>query len=279
MKNILSLKKKPLRAMGCHSPLTAQIVKESGFDAVWLSGLEVSTSFGVPDANFISPKQMFDLTNSISSVVEIPIIVDMDNGYGDHNNAAYAVKQFEKNGASAVCIEDKKFPKTNSFFEKGQRLETIDDFSKKIIAMAKAKKEKEFKIIARTETLIAGGTHEEALQRTKSYVNSGADMILIHSKSDSPEEVKKFVRDWSYKEIPLVIVPTTYYTFSYQEILNYEKIKLVIYANHGIRSQVSILRKNLPKIIQSGSTEILENNISKIKDLFKLQGLDKLNKL
>lgn len=269
--------KKLLRGIGCHNGLTGKLGEEVGFDVLWVSGLEVSTSYALPDANFVSMKELLDISSNISDTVDIPIIVDCDTGFGDQNNVSYLVKQFEKVGVSAVCIEDKRFPKTNSFYDKGHKMVSIENFCTKIRAGKKVQKREDFMIVARTEALITGMGIEEALKRARAYHESGADIIFIHSKKDNTDEIKEFIGKID-EDIPLMIIPTTYYTFACEEIMKYPKVKIVIYANQGIRTIVKCLRKNYKKILDYGSTIGIEDNISTVNDLFQLQGLDKLKK-
>ncbi len=269
--------RKVKRYIGCHNPLTAMLGERAGFDGLWLSGLEVSTSFGIPDSNFIGLTDMVEIADKITDVVNIPVIVDADNGYGDANNVAYAMKKFQKVGLSGMCIEDKKFPKVNSFLDVSQQLEEIDVFANKIAAAKAVKYVEDFMVVARVEALIAGLGINESLKRAVAYSEAGADVVFIHSKKETPDEILDFIDKWD-SEIPLLLVPTTYNSLSYDAIKGLRKVEHVIYANHGLRFILNQLPKMYNQILENGTTENIESSLSSIQEVFSVQGLDKLDK-
>src|SRR5688500_3103335 len=118
-------------------------------------------------------------------------------GYGNFNNARRLVRKLEQRGIAGMCIEDKIFPKTNSFLEgPGQSLVTVDEFSRKISAIKDTQADDDFCVVARVESLIVGAPMEEALRRAEAYHAAGADAVLIHSRSSSPTEVLTFMERW-----------------------------------------------------------------------------------
>ena len=238
------------RSVGAHDGLGAKLIGECGFEAVWASGLEISASYGVPDANILTMTQFLSKAYEMNQATTLPIIADCDTGFGNVNNAIYMIEQYEANGISGICIEDKKFPKVNSFIEGRQDLADISEFSGKIRAVTDAKKDKNIVLIARVEALIAGWGMEEALKRSYAYQDAGADAILIHSKKKEPTEIIDFVKIFRKKsKIPIVVVPTTYPNFSEQEIKKLG-INHVIYANHLIRARVNSQRIILNTLIK-----------------------------
>ena len=104
-----------IRVMGAHNALGAKLVEGSGFDAVWASGLEISTSYALPDANILTMTDFFNAASSMNEAVNIPVIADCDTGFGNSKNVIHLVKKYEAAEIAAVCIEDKLFPKVNSF--------------------------------------------------------------------------------------------------------------------------------------------------------------------
>ncbi len=233
------------RSVGAHDGLGAKLIGESGFEAVWASGLEISASYGVPDANILTMTQFLSKAYEMNQATTLPIIADCDTGFGNVNNAIYMMEQYEAHGISGICIEDKKFPKVNSFIEGRQDLAEIGEFAGKIRAVTDTKKDKNIVLIARVEALIAGWGMEEALKRSFAYEEAGADAILIHSKKKEPSEIIDFVKIFRKKsKTPIVIVPTTYVNFSEQEIKKLG-INHVIYANQLIRSRMNSQRNVL----------------------------------
>lgn len=147
----------------------------------------------------------------MSDATSIPILLDGDTGYGNFNNARRLVKKLEQRNIAGVCIEDKIFPKTNSFIKgEEQPLADIDEFCGKIKAMKDSQSDDEFVVISRVEAFIAGWGLQEALKRAEAYREAGTDAILIHSKRPDMAEIEAFIKEWGGRH-PLVIVPTKYY--------------------------------------------------------------------
>jgi len=265
---------KVIRVVGAHDGLTAKLVEKNGFDAVWASGFEISTSYAVPDANILTMSQFLERTAEMNEAVKIPVIADCDTGFGNVNNVIHMVKRYETEGIAAVCIEDKLFPKVNSFIPGRQELAPIAEFVGKIMAAKNVQKTNDFTVIARVEALIAGWGMEEALKRAQAYVDAGADAILIHSKAKNPEEIREFCRKWK-KRAPLVVVPTTYPMFKIEEMLELG-IKMVIYANHGIRAAVKAINQVLAEIKRAGDIVSANKMIVPLNEVFDLQGMTQL---
>lgn len=154
--------------MEAHNGLSARIVKEAGFKAIWGSGLTISAQFGVRDNNEASWTQVVDTLEFMADASDLPILLDGDTGYGNFNNVRRLVKKLEQRGIAGVCIEDKQFPKTNSFLNgERQPLAEMDEFCGKIKAGKDSQSDPNFSIVARVEALIAGWGMEEALKRAE----------------------------------------------------------------------------------------------------------------
>jgi phosphoenolpyruvate phosphomutase len=106
--------------MEAHNGLSARIVREAGFKGIWASGLSISAQFGVRDNNEASWTQVVDVLEFMADAGDLPILLDGDTGYGNFNNMRRLVRKLEQRGIAGVCIEDKQFPKTNSFLN-GER--------------------------------------------------------------------------------------------------------------------------------------------------------------
>lgn len=267
--------KKPLVLAGAHNGLTAKLVEEAGFDGVWASGLEISCSYGVPDAGILTMKEFLESAMVMNEAVLIPVIADCDTGFGNSNNVIHMVKKYESAGIAGVVIEDKAFPKQNSLLFGGrQELASIGEFVGKIMAAKNAQQTEDFMVIARIEALIAGWGIEEAIKRADAYVKAGADAILIHSKSKSPQEVINFLESWE-KKVPIVIVPTTYNEVTIEELKKFG-VDIVIYANYGIRTIVKAVRETFREILKDGTTKYVEKKIVPLSEIFELQGMPQL---
>jgi phosphoenolpyruvate phosphomutase len=200
------------------------------------------------------------------------VIADCDTGFGNELNMAHTIRQFEAAGVAAVCIEDKVFPKLNSFVGARQNLVPIEEFQRKLLTAKRVQESFDTLVIARTEALIAGAGLDEALTRAHAYADSGADAILIHSKSKSPQEVKAFLSAWQ-RRLPVVVVPTTYNTWSAHQA-HASGASMVIYANQGLRASVAAMSHAMTVIRNEGTSEPLEPSIASVKEIFALQGLD-----
>jgi len=260
-----------------HNGISARIVEQAGFTGIWASGLAMSAQFGVRDSNEASWTQVVDMLEFMSDVTCIPILLDGDTGYGDFNNMRRLVKKLEQRNIAGVCIEDKQFPKMNSFINgERQPLAGIIEFCGKIKAGKDSQLNDDFSIIARTEAFIAGWGLSEALRRAEAYHEAGADGILVHSKHSKPDEVLSFAKEWAGRA-PLIIVPTKYYSTPTEVFCN-ANISMVIWANHMIRAAIAAMEKISNEIQINESVANIEDRIASMNKIFSLQGADELTK-
>ena len=265
---------KILRIMGAHNGLGARLIERHRFDGVWASGLEISTTFGVPDANILTMTENLETARAIHEATRLPVVCDCDTGYGNASNVKHMVRRYEAAGLAAAVIEDKHFPKLNSFIHGRQELVSIEEFAGKIQAAKEAQRETDFMVFARVEALIAGFGLEEALRRAHAYVDAGADGIVIHSKSANPQEVLSFAGQWA-KRAPLVAIPTTYFRITAEE-LEQAGFSMVIYANHGLRASIRAMNSVFEAIDRAGTTAEVEEKIATMKEVFDLQGMSQM---
>jgi len=260
--------------MEAHSGLSAKIVEESGFAGIWASGLSISAALGVRDCNEASWTQVLEVVEFMSDCTKVPILLDGDTGYGNFNNARRLVRKLEQRGVAGVCIEDKLFPKTNSFIGDGQPLADINEFCGKITAMKSSQSDPDFQVVARVEALIAGWSLEEALKRAEAYRSAGADAILIHSKKSNISDIEKFSKLWANRH-PLVVVPTKYYNTPTQVFRDLD-ISLVIWANHNLRASIMSMKEISKKIYEQQSLIQIEKTIPSVDEVFRLQNEEEL---
>lgn len=273
--------KKIVRIMEAHSGLSGLIVentevmKEDGlhsFDGMWSSSLTDSTSKGKPDIEAV------DLTTRMQSLTDIlecttkPIIYDGDTG-DIPEHFVFTVRTLERNGVSAVIIEDKKGLKKNSLFgtEAKQVLATEEEFCEKISAGKRAQITKDFMIIARIEEIIAGYSVDEAIKKAFAAVKAGADGVMIHSKDKSGEDIKEFCQKFraEYKNIPIVLVPTTYNQFTEKELCEWGA-NIIIYANHMLRASYPAMQKCAEEILRAERSLEVNDICMPIKQILEL---------
>lgn len=254
---------KPIvRIMESHCGLTGLIIEHTKvevgneireFDGMWASSLTDSTSKGKPDIEAVDlTTRLHDLNDSLE-VTTKPVIYDGDTG-GKTEHFVFTVRTLERLGVSAVIIEDKVGLKQNSLFgtDAVQTQDTIEGFCSKIQAGKEAQVTRDFMIIARCESLIAGKPVEDALERCHAYVTAGADGIMIHSKNKDGQDIKEFCQ--RFREVdnhtPIVAVPTTYGQFTEAELAEWG-INIVIYANHMLRSAYPAMVKCAERILET----------------------------
>jgi phosphoenolpyruvate phosphomutase len=256
--------------MEAHNGLSAKIVEEAGFPGIWASGLSISASLGLRDNNEASWTQVLDLLEFMAESTSLPILVDGDTGYGNFNNVRRLVRKLCQRQIAGVCIEDKLFPKTNSFVGERQPLAEIDEFCGRIKAGKDSQSDEDFVLVARTEALISGHGLDEALRRAEAYHAAGADAILIHSKQKNAAEILGFAERWQQR-CPLVIVPTTYHSTP-TALYRQAGISTVIWANHNLRASISAMRDTSRRIWEDESLQETEGRIAEVQEIFRLVG-------
>ena len=262
--------------MEAHNGISAKIVEQAGFKGIWASGLSISAALGVRDNNEASWTQILEVLEFMSDATNVPILVDGDTGHGNFNNMRRFVKKLCQRNIAGVCIEDKIFPKTNSFIEQNQPLATIEEFCGKIKAGKDSQIDESFSIIARVEALIAGWSLDEALRRAEAYHRAGADGILIHSKQNKPNEILDFKKEWGNR-CPVIIVPTKYFRTP-TKIFQDAGFSMVIWANQNLRSSITAMRKTSELIRKKQSVTEVEDQITSMEDVFDLTENQELRK-
>jgi phosphoenolpyruvate phosphomutase len=261
--------------MEAHNGLSARIVEEAGFKGIWASGLCLSAAMGVRDNNEASWTQVLEVVEFMSDATTIPILLDADTGYGNFNSVRRLVRKLEQRGVAGMCIEDKLFPKTNSFIGgEQQSLASIDEFSGKIKAAKDSQLDADFCVVARVEAFIVGHGLAEALRRAEAYHQAGADAILMHSKITTPDQILSFMEEWR-DTCPVVIVPTIYYTTP-TRVFAEAGVSLIIWANHLLRSSITAMQRTAAKLYEEQTLMAIEGEIAPLKEVFRLQNADEL---
>ena len=255
---------KPIvRILESHSGLTGLIIENTKveqdgcvreFDGMWASSLTDSTSKGKPDIEAVDlTTRLHDLNDSLE-VTTKPVIFDGDTG-GKVEHFPFTVRTLERMGISAVIIEDKVGLKQNSLFgtDAVQTQDTIEGFCEKIRAGKAAQVTRDFMIIARVESLIAGKPVEDALERAFAYVAAGADGIMIHSRNKDGEDIHEFCTRFREQDshTPIVVVPTTFNHITEDEFAEWG-VNIVIYANHMLRSAYPAMVNCAKSILEHG---------------------------
>ncbi len=261
--------------MEAHSGLSAKVAEEAGFEGLWASGLSISAMLGVRDANEASWTQVLEVVEFMADATKIPILLDGDTGYGNFNSVRRLVGKLEARGVAGVCLEDKLFPKTNSFLGSApQELADIGEFCGKIRAAKDTQRDPDFVVVARVEALIARRTLDEALERAEAYRDAGADAILIHSARANASEILAFQQHWGAR-LPVVIVPTKYYRTPTQ-VYRDAGIALVIFANHLMRASLASMQKVARQLSLEKTLVGVEPEVAPLDEVFRLQNVAEL---
>lgn len=273
--------KKIVRICESHDGLTGLIIENTfvnvggmkrEFDGMWASSLTDSTSKGKPDIEAVDLTARLHDLNDALEVTTKPVIFDGDTG-GKTEHFVFTVRTLERLGISAVIIEDKIGLKKNSLFgtDALQMQDSIENFSHKISEGKKAQITGDFMIIARCESLIAGNSVDDALERCKAYVKAGADGIMIHSKHKSGEDIKEFCLRFREQDAttPIVVVPTTYNQITEDELAGWGA-NVVIYANHLLRAAYPAMVECAKSILTNGRSLEADDICMPIKDILEL---------
>ena len=252
-------------------------MEETGFKGIWASGLSISAALGVRDSNEASWTQVLEVLEFMSESTNIPILLDGDTGYGNFNNARRLIQKLESRGVAGVCLEDKLFPKTNSFIDgELQPLADIEEFCGKIRACKDTQVDPDFNVVARLESFITGHGLEDALTRAHAYRDAGADAILCHSKKNNDSDIRAFMKEWGDKA-PVIIVPTKYWEVPTQEFQDMG-VSTIIWANHNMRAVVKTLQDTTQQIFKDQNLRALEEEkrVVPVSEVFRLQNTTEL---
>jgi len=263
----------PFVAVGAHDALTAQLIGQYGFDAVWISGFGVATmAHALPDLNLTTMTETLDAAIRADRATELPVVADCDNGFGGLTNLVRTVTEYERAGIAAICVEDNLFPKRNSLYlgDSKRELIPVDEQARRIAAAKAAQRTDNFTFIARVEALIAGHGVEEACRRADAYVEAGADAILIHSRDKTLEEIQGFLGAWDgLGEVPLVAVPTLFPDFTAEE-LHDKGFDMVILANQPMRAAVQAIEETLDTLQRERKAAAVDPHIAPVNHVFEL---------
>jgi phosphoenolpyruvate phosphomutase len=265
---------RPVVAVGAHDAMSARLIGNYDFDAVWVSGFGVSAmAYGLPDLNLVTMSETLAVTRAIEGVTELPVVVDCDNGFGGFSNVVRTAVEFDRAGVAAVCIEDNLFPKRNSLYQGKSKRELIPtrEQARRLKAAVEGKDSEAFVVIARVEALIAGHGVEAAIERASAYAEAGADAILIHSKDKTLTEITDFLEAWHATGIdkPLVAVPTLFPDYTADE-LHQKGFSMVILANQPMRAAVKAMEETLEILDKERKPAAADPSIASVNHIFDL---------
>ena len=241
----------PLLLAGAGNALTARVIEEVGFEAVYVSGAGVTNSYlGAPDIGLLTSVELADHVSAIADAVQIPIAVDADTGFGNALNVQRTVRRLERAGASAIQIEDQLDPKRCGHFE-GKRVIAASEMVGKVQAAVDARGSDETVIIARTDAVAVEGL-EAACERGIRYAEAGADLIFV----EAPQRHEDLAYIAEHVPAPLLlnVVEGGLTPVLPLGTLHELGFSVVLYANTALRGSVLGSRRALEHLFEHGDT-------------------------
>ncbi|WP_433892867.1 isocitrate lyase/phosphoenolpyruvate mutase family protein [Streptomyces sp. CA-111067] len=258
------------RFIGVHDGISARLAEKSGAEALWSSGLLISASKGLPDNETVTYETLVRRLEDIRRGTTLPLLADGNTGFGGDQVIGHVVRMLESRGVNGVSLEDKAFPRRNSFDTTvdAYPLEDPEVYARKFALAAAARTSDDFVLVARTEGLIAGETPEQVLDRARLYRQAGADAIIVHSKSDTEDEIVEFARAWR-RAAPVIVIPTTYPTLSFSAARE-AGVSGVICANQVMRATMRATDEYLAQLVKADSIAECDTELAPLSELLGL---------
>ncbi|HEY2990756.1 MAG TPA: oxaloacetate decarboxylase [Candidatus Binatia bacterium] len=275
LKELLA-RKRLLLAPGAFDGLSARLVEEAGFEAVYLSGGSVARSTGVPDLGLMTMSEVIDRAVQIVSAVKIPVIADADTGYGNALNVVRTVREFERAGVAAIHIEDQVTPKRCGHLE-GKEVIPLGEMENKLKVALEARSDPDFMIIGRTDSRAIHGL-DDAIQRGKAFGRLGADGIFVEA-AESEKELETIAR--AIRDVPLMVNmfkggKTPLLPASRLEQMGY---RIAIFPSDTQRAAIYAMKEALSVLKRDGSTSAIDDRLTTFQERDRLIGLGEWEKL
>lgn len=261
---------------GAANALTARIIEDLDFPAVYLTGAGVANTYlGAPDIGLVSLKELVDHVWTVRDAVDIPMLVDGDTGFGNAVNVVRVVQQLEKAGASGVQLEDQEFPKRCGHFA-GKDVIGTDEMVQKIKAAVDSRIDGDFMIVARTDARAVLGM-DEAMDRAHRFIEAGADVTFVEAPV-SAEELERIARELSVPQIANMVFGGK------TPLLGQEKLEKlgyggVLYANAALQAAVFAVRDVLGVLRKTGSLDSVADRVASFGERQRLVKKDKYDEL
>ncbi|CAM3761607.1 isocitrate lyase/PEP mutase family protein [Bordetella sputigena] len=234
---------------GAFNALSARVVADQGFEAVYLTGAGLTNMhYGVPDLGIIGLRDVADATSRLREAVDVPIIVDGDTGFGNAVNVWHTVRALEHAGADAIQLEDQLFPKRCGHFS-GKEVAPLPEMLSKIRAAADARRDENFLIIARTDSRAVLG-FEAAVERAQAFADAGADILFVEA-TESLEEVRALPKLLKKPQLINIVIGGKTPALTAAE-LGEMGYGIILYANAALQSAVAGMQRALGMLKRDG---------------------------
>jgi methylisocitrate lyase len=258
-------------APGAFDTLSARLVEQAGFPAVYVTGAGVASSrLGVPDIGLATMTEVLETAKNIASAINIPVICDTDTGYGNALNLMRTVREFERIGVAAIQVEDQITPKRCGHTE-GKQLVTKDEMVKKIEAVQYAKQSENFVLIARTDAIAVNG-FDDAIERAKAYAQAGADVLFV----EAPRTVEEMKRIPELLDVPLLVNmvegggKTPLLPVKDLEAMGF---RIAIFPTSAWMAAIKAIQGVLKELRESGTTDGYAEHMVSFQEMFEIVGL------
>ena len=262
-----------IQAPGAYDCLTAKLIQQAGFPAVYMTGAGTSVAqLGYADLGLATMSDMISNAGSIADILDVPLIADADTGYGGILNVRRTIRQYERAGVAAIHIEDQEMPKRCGHLD-DKKVVSTEDMVQKIRAAVDARTDDAFTIIVRTDSIAVTGW-EDAMNRCEEYIKAGADALFVEALR-TPEEVEQVARNISVPLLYNFVESGKSPLLSASELEKFG-FKIVIYPGSALLSVTHVVQKVMAQLKETGTTAHIMDNMVTLEACFEAVGLSSL---
>ena len=262
-----------IQAPGAYDCLTAKLIQQAGFPAVYMTGAGTSVAqLGYADLGLATMSDMISNAGSIADILDVPLIADADTGYGGILNVRRTIRQYERAGVAAIHIEDQEMPKRCGHLD-DKKVVSTEDMVQKIRAAVDARTDDDFTIIVRTDSIAVTGW-EDAMNRCEEYIKAGADALFVEALR-TPEEVEQVAKNLSVPLLYNFVESGKSPLLSASELEKFG-FKIVIYPGSALLSVTHVVQQVMAQLKETGTTAHIMDNMVTLEACFEAVGLSSL---
>jgi len=260
-------KRKAVLLPGAANALTARVIEDLGFEAIYVTGAGVTNTFlGMPDIGLISVSELAEHVAAMRGAVSLPLIVDADTGFGNAINVGRTIRLLERSGANAIQLEDQEFPKRCGHFS-GKSVVARTEMVQKIHAAVDARADPDLLIMARTDAIAVNG-FDDAIERALAYIEAGADMTFVEAPR-SKEHIAEIPKRLPVPQLINIVAGGLTPMIAFDE-LDKMGYAMVLYANAALQAAVAGMQKVLGHLKERGSLTGTENQLASFEERQRL---------
>ena len=262
-----------IQAPGAYDCLTAKLIQQAGFPAVYMTGAGTSVAqLGYADLGLATMSDMISNAGSLADILDVPLIADADTGYGGILNVRRTIRQYERAGVAAIHIEDQEMPKRCGHLD-DKKVVSTEDMVQKIRAAVDARTDDDFTIIVRTDSIAVTGW-EDAMNRCEEYIKAGADALFVEALR-TPEEVEQVAKNISVPLLYNFVESGKSPLLSASELEKFG-FKIVIYPGSALLSVTHVVQKVMAQLKETGTTAHIMDTMVSLEACFEAVGRSSL---